>query len=467
MGTRSHLLRSVPDGLPHLLHKRRGAASSRPGVGMRLENECLPEQTPDVWPVGKKAAFYTLFLCVLFAILDFMDRQVLAALFPYLKAEYDLSDTQLGMLVSVVNVSVAVLVIPSGYLIDRWSRSKMMGIMTFTWSVATGVCAFAGSFAHLFIARLLVGAGEAGYGPASQSLMAASFPARLRTTVMSMFMFGCQIGAPLGLIAGAFIAAHWGWRHAFGLVALPGILAAGLCLFIKDYKTVRPACEAGEQRELDASYRHTLASLLSTPALLYAFLAQACTMMCSATLMNWLPSYFQRVAGMENTMASSLGALWVLSTAVATLLGGPFLDWLRHKNVVRPMQWQVLACFIAFGLVALAFIGARPGSWEQMALLMLSSLFFSPLMSLGYAVTADLSLPHQRGTAVSLITTAQNILGMAVGPLLAGMLSDHFDLRTSLVLMSSCYALAGLLYVGVALNYQRDQARLAKVVVEF
>lgn len=102
-----------------------------------------------------------------------------------------------------------------------------------------------------------------------------------------------------------------------------------------------------------------------------------------------------------------------------------------------------------------------------MALLIASSLFFSPLMSLGYAITADLSLPHQRGTAVSLITTAQNILGMAVGPLLAGVLSDHFDLQTSLVLMSSCYALAGLLYVGVALNYRRDQDRLAKVVVEF
>lgn len=435
---------------------------------MRPEAECSPEQTPDVWPVGKKAAFFTLFLCVLFAILDFMDRQVLAALFPYLKAEYQLSDTQLGLLVSVVNFSVAVLVIPSGYLIDRWSRSKMMGIMTFTWSLATGLCAFAGSFGHLFIARFFVGAGEAGYGPASQSLMAASFPSRMRTTVMSMFMFGCQIGAPLGLVAGAFIATHWGWRHAFGLVALPGIMAAGLCLFIRDYKTVKPVCDsASEPKDVDSSYRHTLRSLLTTPALLYAFMAQACTLMCSATLMNWLPSYFQRVAGMENTAASSLGALWVLSTAVATLLGGPFLDWLRHKNVVRPMQWQVLACFIAFGLVAVAFSSARPGSVAQMALLIASSLFFSPLMSLGYAITADLSLPHQRGTAVSLITTAQNILGMAVGPLLAGVLSDHFDLQTSLVLMSSCYALAGLLYVGVALNYRRDQDRLAKVVVEF
>ncbi len=432
-----------------------------------MERECLPEKTPDEWPVGKKAAMFTLVLCVLFAILDFMDRQVLAALFPYLKEEYHLTDTQLGMLVSAVNVSVAVLVIPTGYLVDRWSRSKMMGIMTFTWSIATGLCAFAGSYAHLLTARFLIGAGEAGYGPASQSLLAASFPARLRTTAMSMFMFGCTMGAPLGLITGAFIASHWGWRHAFGIVAIPGILAAGLCLLIKDYKTVKPVCDTEQTNRIPTSYLDTLRALLTTPSLLFAFIAQASTMVCSGTLMNWLPTYFNREAGMEMTRASGLGAIWLFCAAAAILLGGPVLDRLRHKHILLPMQWQMFACFVAFALLAFAFAKGTAGSPAQIAMIMASPFFFAPLQSLGYSITADLSLPHQRGTAVSLITTAQNIFGMGLGPLLAGILSDHFTLHVSMALMTGFFALAGLLYIGIIYNYRRDLSRLAKVTVEF
>lgn len=439
---------------------------------MSSELECTPLFL-DEWPVEKKAAFFTLFLSVLFIVLDYMDRQVLAALFPYLKAEYQLSDTQLGMLVSVVNISISVLVIPSGYLIDRWSRSKLMGIMTFVWSVATGACAFAGSFSHLLVARLFVGAGEAGYSPAAQSLLAASFPARLRSTVMSVFLFGYKIGAPLGLIVGAYVASHWGWRHAFGLVAIPGILGAVLCVFIKDFKTVKPACaddireEKRTEKAITEGYVDTVLSLLGTPTLICTFLAQAFTLMCDATLMNWLPSYFNRVAGMENTMASGLSALWLLSTAVAVLAGGPVFDWIRKSSHVRAAQCQAVGCLIAFAMVAAGFGLATPGGVMQLVLLMGSSFFFAPLISLGYTITADLSLPHQRGVSISLLVTTQNILGMAVGPLLAGILSDRFDLGTSLILMSSCFAFSGLLYIGVSLFYKRDLARLPKVVVEF
>lgn len=435
--------------------------------------ECTPS-FPDGWPVAKKTAFFTLSLSVLFIILDYMDRQVLAALFPYLKEEYQLTDTHLGMLVSVVNISISILVIPSGYLIDRWSRSKLMGIMTFVWSVATGACAFAGSFSHLLVARLFVGAGEAGYSPAAQSLLAASFPGHLRSTVMSVFLFGYKIGAPLGLVVGAYVASHWGWRHAFGLVAIPGILGAFLCVFIKDFKTVAPVCLDDEKEEektrkaLSGSYLHTVLSLLGTPTLVFTFLAQAFTLMCDATLMNWLPSYFNRVAGMETTRASALSALWLLSTAVAVLVGGPIFDWIRKRSHVRAAWCQAAGCFIAFGMMVAGFGLARPGGATQVLLLMGASFFFAPLISLGYTITADLSMPHQRGVSISLLVTAQNILGMAVGPLLAGMLSDHFhDLSKSLIVMSGCFALSGLLYIGVSLFYNRDFARLPKVAVEF
>ena len=251
---------------------------------MQLEKDCLPEPGQDAWPIGKRAAFFTFFLSCTFLLLDFIDRQVLAALFPYLKQDMGLSDTQLGLLVSVVNVSIAVLTLPTGYLIDRWSRKYMMGIMTFVWSLATGACAFAGGFGHLFAARFFVGAGEAGYVPAAQSLIAASFPRKYRSTALSTFVTCASIGSPLGLLIGAFIAEHWGWRHAFGVVAIPGMLAAFLCIRIKDF-TVRRACKAENEEQKAAvssrgeSWGNIVLSILRTPSCLLAFLAIAANQM--------------------------------------------------------------------------------------------------------------------------------------------------------------------------------------------
>ena len=177
----------------------------------------------DVWPSGKASAYFTLFVAFMLCLLDFMDRQIVGALLPFIKADYHLSDKELGTLVSIVNISIAILVIPSAYFIDKWSRKKMMCVMGLIWSLATGACAFAGSFSHLLFARFFVRVGEAGYQPAAQALLSTTFPKRLRATAISICNVGGQIGVPLGLMAGAFIATHWGWRHAFGVVAIPGI----------------------------------------------------------------------------------------------------------------------------------------------------------------------------------------------------------------------------------------------------
>lgn len=439
-----------------------------------ISSDCLPEVPQDAWPVGKKAAFFTLGLAVLFAILDFADRQVLAALFPYLKAEYALSDTQLGMLVSIVNISIAVLVIPTGYMVDRWSRKYMMGIMTFTWSVATGLCAFAGSYSHLLVARFFVGAGESGYSPAAQSLLAASFPGRLRTTVMAIFLAACSVGAPIGLITGAFVAEHWGWRHAFGVVALPGIIGAFLCVFIKDFRNVKRVCvteEAdGTKSEKQApteSWGAIIRNILSTPSLIAIFLAQAFHALFVSVIMNWSPSYFQREGGMPVTRASMISAVILIGMAVAAICYGPFLDKMRQRGGTVAIKFEALTAFVGFAGIFSAFAFMTPGSMAQVILLVGGLMIGGSLMSLGYTLTSDLTLPHHRGTAISLLVTTQNILGMGLGPLLAGFLSDYLTLGTSLMIMSGFYAVVGVLYMILSKTYNRDFAKLEKVVVEF
>lgn len=428
-------------------------------MGVAIPNE------KNVWPIGKKSAFFSLSIIMLLGILDFADRQVLAALFPYLKAEYALSDTQLGLLVSVVNISMAILVIPSGYFIDKWSRTKMIALMAFTWSFATGLCAFAGSFIHLFIARFFVGAGEAGYNPAGQSLLAASFPQRLRTTAIACLQFSMSAGALIGLMAGAYIAEKWGWRYAFGLVAIPGLIISFIALFMKDFKNVK-SVDPTEEIAQEPYWKVCLA-VLRTPTLLCVFFAQACVCLVTGTFINWLPSYFSREAGLPMLTASSLSAVYMMGTMVATLLSGPFLDWMRHKRLTLALSWQTVACFIAFGLIYTVFALTTPGSALQVGLLVASNFFWGTLITLTFTITADLSLPNQRGTAIGLLISIQNILGLGLGPLLTGILSDRFNLSTALLILSSFFAVAGLLYAGARFFYPRDLAKMKEVQLEF
>lgn len=435
----------------------------------------------DIWPVGKKSAYFSLFVAFLLGIMDFIDRQVIAALFPYLKAEYTLSDTQLGVLVAIVNVAIAILVIPSAYLIDRWSRKKMLCIMGVIWSIGTGACAFVGSYSHLVAARFFVGFGEAGYAPASQSLVAASFPKRLRATAIAILQTAPALGVPLGLIIGAFIAEHWSWRHAFGVVAIPGIFISFLALYVKDFKNqpkhddkaeaaaAAAAIEAGVERKAvkQESYFQELMALVRTPSMLCVYLACISGMLFSTSVMNWLPSYFNRAAGMSVTTASTIAAATMVVGTFATLLSGPVLDWLRRKGPLTVLYVQSGLAFLQFVLCFFIYSVVTPGSTIQFVLLFIQCCTGCTLVPLAFTLVADLSHPRKRGTAVSMVITLQNVFGMAVGPLITGIISDIFDLSTAMTIVSGAYIIVGISFFIMTFTYQRDLARLGDVSVEF
>ena len=198
-------------------------------VVMSNDNTGLTCSGPDdAWPIPRKYALYTAAIIFLLGMFDLISRQVIVSLFPHIKEEFALSDKQLGMLVASVNVAISLLVVPTAYLVDRWSRKKMIFLMGVVWSLSTLLGGFATSFSLLLIARMLCGFGEAGYQPAGQSLLTACFPRKFRATATAIVTCGMTIGAPIGLVVGAFVAEHWGWRHAFGVVAVPGLLLSFL-----------------------------------------------------------------------------------------------------------------------------------------------------------------------------------------------------------------------------------------------
>ncbi len=430
-----------------------------------------PYALDGMWPIKKSHALFSLAVIMTLGILDFVDRQVMAALFPYLKAEYSLTDTQLGMLVSIVNLSMAVFVIPTAYFVDRWSRKKMIAIMAAVWSCATGMCAFAGSFAHLLIARFFIGTGEAGYNSAGQSLLAASFPERWRSTALAAMQCSMLMGAPVGLLLGAFIAEHWGWRHAFGIVALPGLFLACLALFMKDFTTPKPHAEAehtsDEQKRSGTSWWRIIRTLLSMPSFLLALLAQACTALVNGTMMNWLPSYYIREGGMAPTEASMLSAVFLFAVSIATLTGGPILDFLRRKTPDRVNLSVALFLMTGFFIFSGALLFCKPASTLQVSLFIIHTFFIYVVAVQCYTLVAELAPAQYRGTAVSLAVTSLNVFGYAVGPLLTGIISDHFSLSVSLIVVSCFYALSSLLFIAINFRFKVDAAKVEKVEIHF
>ena len=164
------------------------------------------------YPVGRGQAWFAFAMTMALMMVDYLDRQVIVSLFPHIKAEWGLSDTQLGALVSIVSVTVALAALPVALLADRWSRVRSIVVMATVWSVATISCLFTRNYGQLMAARALVGLGEAGYGSVGAALIAGLFPTRLRAGLLAAFFASASVGSVLGVMLGGLIAARWGWH---------------------------------------------------------------------------------------------------------------------------------------------------------------------------------------------------------------------------------------------------------------
>ncbi len=423
----------------------------------------MNESKTNGYLVSKRYAWYAFVLLYLLMLSDWIDRQVIASLFPYFKAEWGLSDTQLGSLITVVNWSILVAVFPVAVLMDRWSRRLCVGIMAIVWSLATLACAFAKNFGQLFAARAVVGAGEGGYGPGGSSMIAALFPERMRTTLMGLLWAAAPIGGIIGTVLGGVIAVNYGWRHAFGIVAIPGLLIAILFLFtVKDYKTVELAItdkEKGTKRKIGV--REIILMFVTTPSLFLVYLGEAAQMFCASTILNWAPSFFHRVDGLPMDKAGAKAGLVFLVAAIGTMLAGYILDKWRRK---RPKALLVgTAAFSLFNAVLWVVAFSVLKGPIQYAVILVGALGASACLGPAYTASQEAVHPGLRATSISLLTILHQLLGQALGPLIAGILSDKYDLQTALAIISLVPVLAALVFFIGALFYERDVARVEKV----
>ena len=278
---------------------------------------------------------------VLFALMvvDYVDRQVVVSMFSHLKAQWDLSDRQLGALVSIVSITVALGAVPLSLLADRWSRVKSVFLMALIWSLATISCAFATSYGQLIGARALVGVGEAAYGTVGAALLASLFPARMRSTVLGAFLAAGMMGSVLGVVLGGFIAQHWGWQAGFGAVGIPGLLLCVVFLLVvRDYKTVAlPAKDAtGTAHRLSA--RAVVGELLRPRTALVTCIGAGLNLLVVSTTWAWLPSYLNRYYGLAPDQAGLRTGIVVLVGGLGALAWSAVADRLEFTDLERAVD---------------------------------------------------------------------------------------------------------------------------------
>lgn len=408
-----------------------------------------PTQTvPEGYLVPPRQAHRVLVLLFMLMMFDFIDRQVVSAVLPLIKADWGLSDTQLGTLISIVNVSIALLALPTAIIVDRWSRAKSIGIMATVWSLGMGACALSGTYLHLLVARFFVGAGEAGYQAGGNALLSAMYPKRMRATVIGIFQSAAIIGSVIGVLVGGVVGSRWGWRHAFGSVAVPGLLLAVLMFWVKDYASVKV-----EEVDATTGARHELGILavlgriFRSPVLLVVFVAQASQLFFVATVSNWLPTYFTRFGGMTLKQASIRTAMVFLASALGVALCGYLVDRAAsgqaHRRLYGAAMLSLLTA-LSFGLALRA---------NQPLLIFVGAFFMASVLGPVMSAVIDFVHPGMRSSTQGVMVTSSNLLGMSLGPLIAGMLADRYDLRTALstialvpLLATVGYLLAGLLY---------------------
>ena len=417
----------------------------------------------DDFLVSKRYAWFVFAMTFTLMLFDYIDRQIVVSMFPHLKAEWDLSDKQLGALVSVVSITVAVGTVPLSLIADRWSRVKSIFLMATVWSLATISCAFTRNFGQLFAGRAAIGLGEAGYGSAAGALLASIFPVRLRSTVLGAFLAAASLGSVLGVVLGGFISQHWGWRAAFGVVGFPGLVLALMFLFVRDYKTVPlPAGHGKNAAASPGSVRVIGAALLEPRTAVLVCLGSALQLFVLSTMYTWMPSFLNRYYGLAPDQAGLKAAIVILLGAVGAVVWGNLADRAGRKQPRRKLYLVAGACVLTMALLSFAF-GALPPGPAQFALIAAGGFGLTCTIGAVPAVVMDVVHPGLRATAAAMVTLIQNLLGLAAGAFVAGVLSDALGLQNALALIPLASLGAALLFIAAARSYEADKQRLADI----
>ena len=423
---------------------------------------------PKGYRLSKGYSYYLFTLLFLLYLFNYVDRVIVTSLFPFIQKDWGLTDTECGMLVSIVFGAIVTLTIPASILVDRWSRKKTIGIMALLWSFATAACAFTKSFPQLLIARTGIGIGEAGFAPGGTAMLSGLFPAEKRSRMMGLWNASIPLGSAIGIGLGGIIAETWGWRHAFGIVAIPGAIVAILFFFIKDYKTVelvKTVKEGGAATvKVAMSKMDIFREFIRTPSLMLTNIGFAGVIFTTTSILTWLPTYFHRIDGIPMSQAGMKTGLIMMLAIIGGPVGGWIADvWFKKKASARllfPAISTILTAVVLFTAFTLL-----DGKAQYAALLVMGVLIvaFAPA---AITVTQDVIHPGLRAISYAVCVIFQNALGAFTAPMVLGALSDSYGIKTAISVLPIFLVISAVLFFLGSFFYEKDLAKVEKVDLE-
>ncbi len=364
----------------------------------------------------------TLILLMLAYTLSMCDRMILSILFPDIKAEFGLTDTQLGLLGGIsFALFYATMGLPIARLSDQYSRKRIIITSLVVFSLMTAFSGLAAGFISLLILRIGVGIGEAGVNPASHSIIADYFPPQRRAFAMAILMLGGSLGMMLGFVGGGFIAEAYNWRIALVSVGVPGLFLA--VVMAGSLREPPRGTFETETPPPPPPIVTTAATMWANPAMRHLIAGSVVAGLVGYGFTQWLPTFFIRAHDLSQSQTGMLMAvLFGISGAIGALVVGKWFDKLSHRGFQYGM-WML--AIVPFFTIPLFILGLLADNLTTAIL-----LFIIPGFAANYvigptiAMIQTLSPVHMRAVSSAIKMLCLNLIGMGLGPLLVGLLSD-------------------------------------------
>ncbi|HEX3385720.1 MAG TPA: MFS transporter [Mucilaginibacter sp.] len=372
---------------------------------------------------GSQYRNYVLAMLTLVYVFNFVDRQVLVILQESIKKELHLSDTQLGLLSGLTfAIFYVTLAIPIARLADRTNRRNTVVVSLGIWSIMTATCGLARNFIQLLLARIGVGVGEAGGSPPAHAMISDYFPPQRRSTALSIYSAGLYIGVLIGFLMGGYLNQRLGWRTAFFVVGIPGIIFS---LFF--YSTVKEPQKGATDTDTVSAERPSLGDVLkhlfSTKTFAFLAIASALNVFAIYGIINWAPSFLQRLHGLKSSETGALlGLVYGIGGGLGSFAGGVLTDHLAKKDKGWYLKVSAYAVMLtipsAAGAIFLRDISLSVACLGLCAAL--QSVYLGPALSVAHSLVPA----SMRALTSAIFFLVLNFIGLGLGPLIVGIISD-------------------------------------------
>lgn len=387
-------------------------------------------------------------LCLLVGInlFNYIDRFVLAAVEPNIRATFFAAGdpnamAKTGALAPAFLITYMLAAPVLGFLADRVSRWLVVGVCVILWSFATAASGFAATFAALFITRIFVGIGEGGYGPAAPTILADYFPVSMRGRIMAVFCGAIPVGSALGYVLGGLINHQLGWRWAFYLVAIPGIILGIVCFLQKDPRATRGIVSANDAVR---GRRGAYGSLFRNRSFVINCLAQTAMTFALGGLAFWMSAYLIFRKQPPELGTPIFGGITVVAGLLSTLLGGVMADRLQKRFAGSYFLVSGVGMLAAFPFLIAMLYTPFPLAW----VFLFGAVFFVFLNTgPSNAALANVVRPQIRAAAFALNILIIHLLGDALSPPLLGAVAGHYDMNVAFLVVSGAMLVSGVIWL--------------------